>query len=427
MSHAPARSRARLAAGLGLFACAVLTAPASADPIAAGAPTSLPQSVGGPVAPKSIPASHPPQNPFLAHDPYTNIHDDTWMTDAYAVAGPLGRRRRHLGHDAARALRLAHVRPRGRIVSVCPSVIARPQARIIDPDTLAIIGSYDLPNAPDPAGTKAYQNFAGGGYFFLDRKDRIWSADQDRPPLVLAEASGGTARQEGRLRPHRRVGPRRADDLRAARLPGPHLVRVQEERHDRRPQPEDRRDPGQAPRRGDRELLRRRPRRRLHRLRQAHVPLQRRQGRQAAESTGRSRYRNSGIVKPSQVDAGSGTTPTIMDGGYVAITDNADPMNVVVYRRARKLHGAKRVVCQVPVFDKGASATENSLIDRGPLAVRREQLRLPGPVRRKAGASPSPASRGSTSTPTARAAPSAGRTPTCARPRSCRSSRPRPA
>ena len=35
-----------------------------------------------------------------------------------------------------------------------------------------------------------------------------------------------------------------------------------------------------------------------------------------------------------QADAGSGTTPTIMNGGYVAITDNADPMNVVVYRTA---------------------------------------------------------------------------------------------
>ena len=48
-------------------------------------------------------------------------------------------------------------------------------------------------------------------------------------------------------------------------------------------------------------------------------------------------YRNSGIHKPGQVDAGSGTTPTIMTGGYVAITDNADPMDVVVYRTAKRL------------------------------------------------------------------------------------------
>jgi hypothetical protein len=77
----------------------------------------------------------------------------------------------------------------------------------------------------------------------------------------------------------------------------------------------------------------------------------------------KARYRNSGIVKPSQVDAGSGTTPTIMKGGYVAITDNADPMDVVVYRTAVHLkRGQRRRVCQVPVFDKGSSATENSLL-----------------------------------------------------------------
>jgi hypothetical protein len=54
-----------------------------------------------------------------------------------------------------------------------------------------------------------------------------------------------------------------------------------------------------------------------------------------------------------------------MSGGYVAITDNADPMNVVVYRRAVRLHGRRRVVCRRPVFAKGASATENSLITAG--------------------------------------------------------------
>jgi hypothetical protein len=77
-------------------------------------------------------------------------------------------------------------------------------------------------------------------------------------------------------------------------------------------------------------------------------------------------YRNSGIVKPGQADAGSGTTPTIMRGGYVAITDNADPMNVVVLRKAARLRrGQRRVVCRVPVFGRGASATENSLMTNG--------------------------------------------------------------
>jgi hypothetical protein len=71
-------------------------------------------------------------------------------------------------------------------------------------------------------------------------------------------------------------------------------------------------------------------------------------------------YPNSGIVKPGQVDAGSGTTPTILQGNLVAITDNADPMNVVVYNSTT---GAQ--TCKVPVFSKGGSATENSLIGWG--------------------------------------------------------------
>jgi hypothetical protein len=78
------------------------------------------------------------------------------------------------------------------------------------------------------------------------------------------------------------------------------------------------------------------------------------------------RYRNTGKTKPGQADAGTGTTPTILRGGFISITDNADPMNVVVYRTGRKLaRGLQRKVCEVPVFGKGAGASENSLIGIG--------------------------------------------------------------
>jgi hypothetical protein len=72
-------------------------------------------------------------------------------------------------------------------------------------------------------------------------------------------------------------------------------------------------------------------------------------------------YPNSGIHKPGQSDAGSGTTPTLMGGDRVTITDNADPMDVVVYKRARSITGS-RLVCSEPVFQPGASATDQSLI-----------------------------------------------------------------
>jgi hypothetical protein len=69
-------------------------------------------------------------------------------------------------------------------------------------------------------------------------------------------------------------------------------------------------------------------------------------------------------VKVGQINQGSGTTPTLLGDDYVAIADNAEPrMNVLVYRR----HGetGKRAVCKLPVFEPGASATENTLIGYG--------------------------------------------------------------
>jgi hypothetical protein len=74
-------------------------------------------------------------------------------------------------------------------------------------------------------------------------------------------------------------------------------------------------------------------------------------------------YANDGVKKPGQKSAGSGTSPTVMPGGRVAITDNDNPLNVVVYNTA--INAPTRQVCLAPVFNKGASATENSLISVG--------------------------------------------------------------
>ena len=81
------------------------------------------------------------------------------------------------------------------------------------------------------------------------------------------------------------------------------------------------------------------------------------------------------MVKPGQVDAGTGTTPTLMGRKYVAITDNADPMNVVVYKRARSVRGQAAGVraARVPQGQRG----HGELADRHrPLPDRGEQLRL---------------------------------------------------
>jgi hypothetical protein len=341
--------------------------PAGADPIAPGPATSLPTATGGPVRTQPVRATRVPQNPGLARNPRSNIHDDTWMTDSYPFSGPLGRAS-VLGSGAmppAVCGSLAFDR-RGRIVSVCPSAGAAPQARIIDPATLRILASFDLPQAPDAPGTKTFQNFTGGGYFFLDPRDRIWSASKTSHLLVIAEGAGGTSLQK--VADYDLTGVLNPDERVTSALPD-FRGRVW----------------FVSKRNGKVGVLDPRTRRiRVKRLGEevensfavdrdaVYIVSDRRMYRMSAGRRGRPRidwsvrYRNSGIVKPSQVNAGSGTTPTIMAGGYVAITDNADPMNVVVYRRATHLRrGARRVVCQVPVFPRGASATENSLLTAG--------------------------------------------------------------
>ena len=251
-------------------------------------------------------------------------------------------------------------------MSVCPSVIAAPQARIIDPNTLATISTYDLPNAPNPPNTPEYQNFTGGGYFFLDQDDRLWVPTKTDHIFVLSEGADGSTLTldadydltsvldpsteritsalpdfKGRIwfvsKKNGKVG---TLDPQTGQLK---VRKLGEEIENSFAVGED----------------------------GVYIVSDKRMYRFKAGDSGRPRiiwqahYRNSGIVKPSQVDAGSGTTPTIMDNGYVAITDNADPMNVVVYRTDGKLHGKKRKVCEQPVFKKGASATENSLLTAG--------------------------------------------------------------
>ena len=94
--------------------------------------------------------------------------------------------------------------------------------------------------------------------------------------------------------------------------------------------------------------------------------------------TWRQTYPNAGFQKPGQGDVGSGTTPTLMDHGLVSITDNADPMDILVYRRGRYVSG-KRLVCRRPVFQNGAGATDNSLIAAGRAMVVENNYGYSGP------------------------------------------------
>src|SRR6266545_1207868 len=110
----------------------------------------------------SLQPPNPPQNPYMAANPFNNIHNDTWMTDAYQIAGPTGKSlKTGFGAYSASLCGSLTFDKRGRILSVCPSSGAAPQVRMFDPKTLKILATYDLPTAPDAPGTQLYQNFTG--------------------------------------------------------------------------------------------------------------------------------------------------------------------------------------------------------------------------------------------------------------------------
>src|SRR3954451_20978760 len=354
----------RLAVPAVILVALTLAPAAAADPILDPLAPAFPKYQGAPATPQKLKPTRAPRNRFMAPNPRSNIHNDPWMTDAYRGPGPLG-----LGPVAtSNAMPPAlcgslTFHSRGYIVSVCPSLLSAPQARVIDPQSLEILATYNMPNAPDPPGTKAYQNFAGGGYIFLDGRNRIWSATKTNHLLVLKVADDGTSITP--VRDYDLTGALDSNERITSALPdfrgrvwfvskqngkvgymgrhkgGIRFVKLGQEIE----------NSFTVDRRGvyvvtDSRMYR----------------FWARRGRKPRVQW-KAKYSDSGIVKPGQVDAGSGTTPTIMKGGYVAITDNADPMNVVVYRKAVRLtRGKRRKVCQVPVFDQGSSATENSLL-----------------------------------------------------------------
>jgi len=348
-----------------------LSGPAAAEPIsslAVPAPTLAPDPGGQAGAKPVRNARKAPRHPFMSANPWNNIHNDTWMTDAYFGKAPLGRDSTTFSGSMPIGI-CASITfdSRGRINTVCPSRGLAPEVRMIDPDSLEVLATYTMPFRPPPSGTADYQNFAGGGYFYSDRRGRLIVPTQNNRIQIIGQTGDGSAFElrrdfdlsrfvdldterinsalpdfEGRIwfvvKQTGKVG---TLDLRTRRIRVLKLGEVIENSF--------------TVAKGGVYVV---TNRRMYRLRA--------NARGAPRVSWKAGYRNTGRVKPGQVGPGSGTTPTILHGGFVAIADNADPMNVVVYRTANRLRkGQKRKVCQVPVFGKGSGATENTLVAAG--------------------------------------------------------------
>jgi hypothetical protein len=328
----------------------------AANPIPEG-PNSLPAFTGKPATPNPVFAPEPPRHPHMAPNGRSNIHDDAYMTDTYQGAGPLGngiaRNSTFLSHECASLTFDTH----NRIVAICVGLEA-PVLQMFDPKTLDALASMVLPPRQG-VSTGVFTDFSGGGYFYLDDKDRVIAPTNTRHLYVIGETDGPGFELQHDY------------DLTSAVPSGDKIISALPDWSGRIWFASTAGVVGYVdPANGSiKSIDTKEPNGNSFAVDDSggvYIVTDKAMYRFDATPSGiattwRETYDNIGVKKPGQTQAGSGTTPTVMGSDYVAITDNADPMNVVVYRRAAQIEGS-RLVCKVPVFSKGAGDTDQSLI-----------------------------------------------------------------
>jgi outer membrane protein assembly factor BamB len=355
------------------FLVLLLVAPAAAQA----------QFTGEPWTPKPVFAPPAPRHPFMAPNQRSNVHSDAFQTDTNTWSGPLGRDMETLMHseDAPGGIcGSITFNSQGQIVTTCLQLRAA-RLKLFDPQTLEELASMDLP--PRPLSPNPFQDFAGGGYFYLDHEDRAVVPTTERHVLVIGLEDGQFVVERdydltGTLPDGAKIIsalPDWSGRVWLATTAG--LVAVidpatgETKTHDL----------GEVIQNsfavGDKDDVYIVSAAALYRF--------------SADASGapvirwRKVYDNTGEQKPGQVSAGSGTTPTLHGDGWVSITDNADPMHVVVYRRRNG-----RQICEQAVFEKGAGSTDNSLIGAGHSLVVENNYGYTGPTATENGARTQP-------------------------------------
>ena len=334
-------------------------AAAGATPIPEGpGASSLPTFFGAPAPVRPVSSPAPPRHPFMAPNGRSNLHEDAYQTDVHQGAGPLGRSMARSSNFLAGDCASITFDRRGRIVTVCVG-LAGPRLYLLDPQTLDVLASFALPPR-QPGTSNPFTDFAGGGYFYLDAQ----TARSSPPPTA---SSGWWAR---RRRPASRWSA--TYDLSTALGPTDKIISALPDWRGRLWFASVAGVVGAVD-----------PATGVVRTRalgegignsfavdsdgSVFVVSNSALYRFEADATGapvvswREPYPNDGNQKSGQSQPGSGTTPTLMGSRYVSITDNADPIDVMVFKRARTVSGP-RLVCSHPVFSKGASSTDQSLI-----------------------------------------------------------------
>ena len=368
-----------------VLALLLLAAPAAAEPTPIPQTESATPFLGAPAVQQPIVSPDPPRHPFMAPNGKSNLHNDAYQTDSYQGPGPLGNQPQVLSTFYSADCASITFDSKGRLITVCVG-LAGPTLRMLDPVTLDELANFMLPprGLPNPERPSPFNDFGGGGYFYLDHQDRAvlpttnghvyvvgqtpdapgfrLEADHDLTGAIAANDKVFSALPDwsgriwfastqgvvGFVDPATSaiaatdLGEKVSNSFAVDELGGIYLVSTAA----------------------------------LYRF-----GVQ--DGKPAV--TWKQVYPNSGIAKPGQGDAGSGTTPTITPRGHVAITDNADPMNVLLYDRVTGTE-----ICRTPVFAQGASASDNSLVSFGDALIVENNYGYSGPTTTEQGNTTTP-------------------------------------
>jgi hypothetical protein len=326
----------------------------------------VPVAIGDSVAARPMPTIDQPQHPFLNESQRSSMHGGSYNRDLNSFPGPLGNNTR----TAHRAFsNLVGVAPNiafdneGRLVTVSLK-LSSIELHLLDPDTLESLAMLELP------AKASFDDNSGGGYFHLDQQGRALLGPSDKTITIYEVVEGDDALQWQVAESY---------DLSGVLAEGINI-------HDVIPDWE-----GNLWFVSSCGLLgyRNKDNGEFHTYQ---LPAE---GEQIQNSFGvdeegvyvvstdalyqfkinadsgelyytwREDYENGDVQKPGTLSHGSGTSPTLIGDDLVAIADDGHPFtNIMVYKRGENIEG-ERVVCKVPLFEAGKSATENSLMVYG--------------------------------------------------------------
>jgi hypothetical protein len=151
---------------------------------------SLPVFSGQPAAQHPVVVPDPPRHPFMAPNSRSNLHVDAYQSDVHQGPGPLGRAMERRSTFVEGVCASATFDSKGRVETVCVGVEG-PKLLLLEPRTLETLAAMPLPPRV-PGGGNLFTDFAGGGYFYLDQRDRAVIPTTSRHVFVVGQTGGGT-------------------------------------------------------------------------------------------------------------------------------------------------------------------------------------------------------------------------------------------